>query len=170
MQQSSKPYAESCDQNRAPIRAVLEQYLSAARSLLEIGSGTGQHAVAFAEAFPHLRWQPSDRSEHLPGIRLWVHEANLPNLPEPLELDVTGTWPEYKFDAMFSANTAHIMSSPQMETLFRGLRCVLTSGGIFALYGPFNYGGERRNHRRVMARFRDNDVFLSSTNSISWFS
>ncbi len=111
--------------------------------MLEIGSGTGQHAVYFASEFPQLIWQTSDREENLPGIRAWLHEAASGQLPDPLCLDVTqaGAWPEMRFDAVFSANTAHIMSEPQVEAMFAGVGRVLDSDGCFLLYGPFNYGG-----------------------------
>ncbi|WP_295348488.1 DUF938 domain-containing protein, partial [Thiolapillus sp.] len=81
-----KPYAESCDQNRDPILEQLRPLLVAASTVLEIGSGTGQHAVYFSTHLPHLHWQPSDRGENLPGIRLWCAEAGLANLKAPLEL------------------------------------------------------------------------------------
>ena len=84
MTSADKPYSQACDENRAPLREVLAQHLGAAKSLLEIGSGTGQHAVYFAAAFPHLIWQSSDLGENLPGIRLWLDDAGLPNLPPPL--------------------------------------------------------------------------------------
>jgi len=142
MQPETKPFAESCEENQGPIQGVLDGYLQGmAGTLLEIGSGTGQHAVTFAARFPALTWQTSDRPKYLPGIRLWIREANLPNLPPPLELDVKRHWPSRRYDAIFSANTAHIMSSSEVEALFRGLPQVLTAGGMLLLYGPFNYGG-----------------------------
>lgn len=138
----AKPYSQACDENKVAIRQVLAQYLADARSLLEIGSGTGQHAVFMAQAFPGLRWQASDVPHHLPGIRAWVDEAALPNLPDPIPLEVTaGPWPQERFDAVFSANTAHIMSAGEAQTMLRGIPRVLAPGGVFALYGPFNYGG-----------------------------
>lgn len=141
MTSTNKPYSPACDENRDPIRAVLAEYLGAARSLLEIGSGTGQHAAYLAAAFPHLTWQASDLSENLPGIRLWLDDARLPNLPPPLPLDVTGPWPEGQFHAVFSANSTHIMSEGEVTAMFRGVLGVLVTGGTFALYGPFNYAG-----------------------------
>ncbi len=141
MTNADKPYSQACDENRAPLREVLSQHLGAAKSLLEIGSGTGQHAVYFAAAFPHLIWQSSDVGENLPGIRLWLDDAGLPNLPPPLILDVTGPWPQGRFDAVFSANSAHIMSESKVAAMFRGVPRVLVPGGTFALYGPFNYAG-----------------------------
>jgi len=137
-----KPYSPSCDENKQPILAVLREVFAAARHVLEIGSGTGQHAVFFAENLPHLVWQSSDVVEHLAGIRLWLVEAALPNTPAPLVLDVGHeAWPVTETDAIFSANTTHIMAWPQVEQMFVGLGRVLRPGGVFALYGPFNYNG-----------------------------
>ena len=146
-----KPYSEACDQNKAPILAVIRPLFRDATRVLEIGSGTGQHAAHFAAALPWLVWQASDIPAHLPGIRLWIDEAALPNLPPPLTLDVTGSWPdgreapeagEAPFDAVFSANTAHIMGLPEVEAMFRGVGRLLAPGRPFALYGPFAYGGQ----------------------------
>jgi cyclopropane fatty-acyl-phospholipid synthase-like methyltransferase len=136
-----KPYAQSCDENRDPILAVLAPLLADRRHVLEVGSGTGQHAVYFGAHLPRLTWQTSDLSENLPGIRLWLAEASLPNLPPPVSLDVTGTWPEGPYDAAFSANTAHIVGESEVAALFAGIGRVLAPGGPFALYGPFNYAG-----------------------------
>lgn len=139
----NKPYSEACDQNKAPILEVLAPLLRQARSLLEVGSGTGQHAVHFARALPGLVWQTSDIPANLPGIRLWLDEAELPNLPAPLALEVTGDWPPGPFDAVFSANTAHIMAEPEVAAMFRGVGRVLVPGGCFALYGPFSRAGRQ---------------------------
>ncbi len=136
-----KPHSPSCERNREPILAVLRDYLPDCRRLLEIGSGTGQHAVYFAAEFPHLVWQGSDLADNLPGIRAWLAEAGLANTPVPLELDVTGAWPSGPFDALFSANTLHIMPWSGVEALFRGLPAVLAPGARVIVYGPFNYGG-----------------------------
>jgi cyclopropane fatty-acyl-phospholipid synthase-like methyltransferase len=141
MSTDPKPYAESCDENRDPILAVLEPLLADCRHLLEVGSGTGQHAVYFAARLPHLTWQTSDLMENLPGIRLWLAEAGLPNLPPPLHLAVTESWPAGPYDAAFTANTIHIIGDPEVAALFAGIGQVLTPGAPFALYGPFNYGG-----------------------------
>jgi SAM-dependent methyltransferase len=137
-----KPYAESCEQNRGPILEVLRVELAGKTRLLEIGSGTGQHAVYFAPEFPRLLWQTSDVEDAHNGIRAWLNEAAVPNVLPPLALEVgSGPWPEQRFDAVFSANTAHIMSWDQVECLFRGVGEILEPGGVFCLYGPFNYGG-----------------------------
>jgi len=142
MSPCNKPYAESCDQNRDPILAVLAPLLRERRRLLEIGSGTGQHAVYFAAALPHLTWQSSDRAEQLPGMRLWIEEAELGNLPPPIELDVLHDWPAERFEAIFSANSAHIMGLDAVEAMFAGVGAHLEPGGLFALYGPFSRDGQ----------------------------
>jgi cyclopropane fatty-acyl-phospholipid synthase-like methyltransferase len=137
-----KPYAPACERNREPILAVLRECFADRRDVLEVGSGTGQHAVHFAAAMPWLSWQCSDRAEHLAGIRLWLDEAGLPNTPAPIELDVTGAWARRRFDAVFSANTLHIMGWPEVQQFFEGVDAVLATDGVLAAYGPFNYGGE----------------------------
>lgn len=138
---ADKPHAPSCERNREPILAVLRDHFIDCRRVLEIGSGTGQHAVCFAAALPHLIWQCSDRRENLAGICMWLEEAGLPNTPPPLELDVAGAWPRQRFDAVFSANTLHIMGWPEVERLFAGLGGVLADAATLVIYGPFNYGG-----------------------------
>lgn len=144
---TERPHSPSCDRNRDPILAVLQHYFAGYRDVLEIGSGTGQHAVHFAQAMPWLRWQCSDRVESLPGIRLWLDEAALPNTPATIELDVaSGPWPraatpDGRFDAAFSANTLHIMGWPEVEAFFAGLDGVLADAATLVVYGPFNYGG-----------------------------
>jgi SAM-dependent methyltransferase len=136
-----KRTSDPAERNRAPILAVLKRVFADRSAVLEIGSGTGQHAAYFAPALPHLFWQPSDVAENLPSVRIWREEAQTPRLLEPIELDVDGPFPDLKVDAVFSANTCHIMSWPQVEKLFAGVGRLLPAGGIFALYGPFNYGG-----------------------------
>lgn len=137
-----KPFSQACENNRQPILAVLQRHLGAARAVLEIGSGTGQHAVFLAGRMPWLEWQPSDRPEHLPGIRAWCGEAALPNLREPLRFDVNdAAWPAAG-DAIFSANTLHIMGWPEVERFFAGAGRALGAGGLLLVYGPFNYGGD----------------------------
>lgn len=137
----TKPYAEACERNRNPILEVLREHFADRRHVLEIGSGTGQHAVHFAAALPRLTWQTSDVDANLPGIRMWLEEAGLPNLPPPIALDVTGTWPDKRFDAVFTANTLHIMGWPEVRTLFAALPEVLATDAVLAVYGPFNYDG-----------------------------
>lgn len=136
-----KPHSPSCERNRDPILEVLREQFADRRHVLEIGSGTGEHAVHFAAALPQLTWQSSDRCESLPGIRAWLDDAQLPNTPAPLEFDVGGHWPDGPFDAVFSANTLHIMSWSEVQQLFARLPTILASDAIVAIYGPFNYHG-----------------------------
>lgn len=112
--------------------------------MLEIGSGTGQHAIYFAAAMPHLRWQCSDRPYYLSGIRQWLAEEALSNTPEPLALDANDDWSglNQRFDAVFTANTLHIMSWPEVERVFAQLPLVLQDNATLVIYGPFNYGGQ----------------------------
>jgi SAM-dependent methyltransferase len=138
----NKPFSQACENNKQPILAVLQQAFATVDHVLEIGSGTGQHAAFFAGAMPWLIWQPSDRAENLPGIRAWCADAQLANLRAPVELDVAmPAWPVERAGAVFSANTVHIMGWPAVELLFAGVGALLPSAGVFCLYGPFNYGG-----------------------------
>lgn len=117
-----KPYAESCDQNRDPILGVISHLFAQSAVVLEIGSGTGQHAVYFAGRMPHLIWQTSDKAEYHPGIRMWLQDSGLPNVAAPLLLDVSQThWPVTAADSVFSANTAHIMHWAEVEAMIRGV-------------------------------------------------
>jgi len=98
--------------------------------------------VYFAPEFPQLRWQTSDVPAYHDGIRAWLEEAAADNLLPPIALDVCkDPWPDTRYDAVFSANTVHIMSWPEVECLFAGVGSVLDRGGVFCLYGPFNYNG-----------------------------
>ena len=137
-----KPFSESCEQNKVPIYDVLKRYFNKIDSVLEIGSGTGQHTVFFAEQFPHLSWVASDCAEYHAGISMWLDEATLDNTQGPLILDVNQSdWPVKQTDAVFSANTVHIMDWPSVENMFSGIGRILNKEGIFCLYGPFNYDG-----------------------------
>lgn len=139
----NKPYAESCDQNREPILAVIRPLLQESQNVLEIGSGTGQHAIYFGAQLPQLRWYTSDRREYHSGIQAWLEDAALPNVLPPFELDVLrSSWPALAVDAIFSANTTHIMHWPEVEALFTGAGTLLPSGGRFLLYGPFSFSGQ----------------------------
>ena len=138
-----KPFAESSAENRQPIFEVIEPLLSDCQTVLEIGSGTGQHAVYFAEDMPHLTWQCSDLKENHAGISMWIEESGLNNVLNPIELDTLNSpWPEQSFDAVFSANTVHIMHWSMVEGLFAGLPKVMKAGSKFMLYGPFNFNGD----------------------------
>jgi SAM-dependent methyltransferase len=158
-----KQYASACDENRAPILAVISREFSDARRVLEIGSGTGQHAVYFGQHLPHLDWQTSDLCENHASINAWRTAAGLANVLAPIELDVTRAhWPDARYDGLFSANTTHIMSWPAVQGMFAGIGRVLEHGAPFCLYGPFNYGGSHTSDSN--ARF---DAWLRQRNPAS---
>ncbi len=137
-----KPFSPACERNRGPLLEVLRHSFADVRSVLEIGSGTGQHAVHFAAAQPHLVWQASDRASYLPGIRQWFDEATLPNTPAPLALNVNDAWPDIQVDAIFTANTLHIMEWSEVQRFFSMLTKVLRTDGLLTIYGPFNRAGQ----------------------------
>lgn len=138
-----KPYSPSCEQNRQPILTVLQRYLIDTKNLLEIGSGTGQHAVYFAPEFPNLVWQTSDVEDNHPGIFTWLADIPSDNIRPPLALDVlSDPWPNKNYEVVYSANTAHIMHEPAVEAMFAGIGNMLTKDGLFILYGPFNIDGQ----------------------------
>lgn len=153
-----KPYSESSEQNRDPILAVLREAFADRSHVLEIASGTGQHAVHFGAALPHLIWQTSELPENHAGILAWLVEAALANVLPPLALDVNDPdWPVGMVDAVFNANTVHIVGWPAVERMFAGIGRVLAPGGIVCIYGPFNYGGRFTSESN--ARF---DVWLKN--------
>lgn len=137
-----KQYASACDENREPILTVISREFATARHVLEIGSGTGQHAVYFGRHLPQLCWQTSDLRENHASINAWRSEAGLANVLAPLDLDVTTMrWPAARYDGVFSANTVHIMNWPAVQCMFSGIGRVLEHDACFCLYGPFNYDG-----------------------------
>jgi len=135
------PFSEACERNREPILEALGQVFPARGRVLEIGSCTGQHLVFFAPSFPEICWQPSDQLEYLEGLSARIRLEGSPNILEVIELDVTKEWPGQAFDAVYSSNTAHIMSWESVCAMFTGVGDCLLPGGVFCLYGPFNEGG-----------------------------
>lgn len=155
-----RPCSEACERNKEPILRHLRRVLTAPGELLEIGSGTGQHAVHFAAALPHIVWHASDLPANHAGIRAWMDSTPLPNLRGPHVLDVSDErWPLPEVDAAFSANTAHIMHWWQVEAMFAGLGRRLRDGGCFCLYGPFSRAGRHNSdsnaHFDASLRSRD---------------
>src|SRR5690554_6850712 len=137
------PFSQACENNKGPILERLREVFNAPGTVLEIGSGTGQHAVHFAHALPHLQWQPTERPGacHLASTRL--KQAALPNILPILELDAGKIpWPVADVRWAFSANTAHIMGWDHVEQMFRGIGERLADDGAFCLYGPFNHRGQ----------------------------
>jgi len=138
-----KPYSESCDQNRDAILAILKRLFENKTRILEIGSGTGQHAVYFSQHMPHLIWQCSDQKEYHDGINQWLDEANLKNTLKPIALNVsTDSWPDIDIDAIFSANAVHIMSWENVVDFFKNAGKLLPEKGLLVLYGPFNFNNQ----------------------------
>ncbi len=138
-----KPYSEACVRNQGSILNVLNRVFADSKNVLEIGSGTGQHAVYFGSHLPHLRWQTSDLEQNHAGIRLWLEEAKLENVLPPIILNANdSTWSVTEIDAIFSANVVHIMGWPEVIKMFSGIGRTLAPGGKLCLYGPFNYDGQ----------------------------
>ena len=157
---ANRPFAQACEQNKQPILAVLQEQLADASSVLEIGSGTGQHAVFFAEQMPHLSWQPSDRADNLPGIRAWIEHAQLMTVEPPIELDVgDAQWGIDTAENIFSANAIHIMSWNHVIALFGGVKKIALPGAKLIMYGPFNYASEftSESNRQFDAMLRQRD-------------
>ncbi len=140
---ATRPFSQACENNQAPILEVLLRVFADCRDILEIGSGTGQHAAYCAPRLPQLTWQTSDLRGNHPGILAWRDYCAAPNLLPPLDLDVDRQpWPVGRKDGVFTANTCHIMAWGSVVRLFAGLGAVLAPGGVLAIYGPFNYGGK----------------------------
>lgn len=135
-------FSPACERNKVPILAVLKEWLPVHAQVLEIGSGSGQHAAFFCQQIAGLTWQTSERQECLLDLQAQLEVLN-PTLPPAIDLDVTnaGQWPSQSFDAVFSANTCHIMPAAAITHLLAGASRVLRPSGLLLLYGPFNYGG-----------------------------
>jgi cyclopropane fatty-acyl-phospholipid synthase-like methyltransferase len=139
----NKLFSAACEKNAPSILQAITPLLVNCRHVLEIGSGTGQHAVYFSQHLPHLAWQTSDRLENHPSIKAYIDEASLSNIQYPFILDVAeSSWPDQKFDALFTANTCHIMSWEEVELMFAGCANIAQEGAWFFIYGPFNYQGK----------------------------
>lgn len=136
-----KPFSQASENNKQPILQKISAVFSQPGTILEIGTGTGQHAVHFARNLPHITWQPSDHPDNYQLCLPWITGAVLPNLnKKPLALDVSADdWHLPPVNGVFSANTAHIMAWPEVEAMFRGVASNLQQGEAFCLYGPFNY-------------------------------
>ncbi len=159
----NKPFSQSCENNKIPILQVIQHVFRQPATIWEIGSGTGQHACFFASQLPHLIWQPTDLEENLPGIEAWRKEMVLTNLNKPLALDVNeAIWPCEVMDAVFTANTLHIMSWPDVQCMFERLSNYLNPSAQICIYGPFNYQGNYTSDSN--ARF---DQWLKDRNPLS---
>jgi hypothetical protein len=161
---SDKPNAPATERNREPILAVLRERFADRTRVIEIGSGTGQHAVFFAAALPHLTWQTSDLPDNHPGIRAWVEDSGLDNVLPPVAFDMAAParWPAARYDAIFTANTLHIASWPQVQSFFQHLPRLLADDATLVVYGPFNIGG-----RYTSASNADFDQWLKARDPAS---
>ncbi|MDP5210861.1 DUF938 domain-containing protein [Microbulbifer sp. 2205BS26-8] len=162
MRDLSLPDAPSCARNRDPILQHLRRLLTDRQRVLEVGSGTGQHAVYFAPHLPHLVWQTSEREEMLPGVRAWLASAPADNLCDPLALDVDTPWPALSVDTVFTANTLHIMPGESVEHFFQRLPSVLQPGGLLIVYGPLKIAGAFIGPSNA-----DFDLWLKARNPLS---
>lgn len=164
MTTSEKPYSQACENNKDPILSVLRPLFVDVRSVLEIGSGTGQHAAYFSSKLPHLRWQPADLLENHVAIRAWLTDVPVASRLDPIVLDVSHyDWGSHVYDAAFTANTLHIMAWKQVEQLLCGIPKALTeTRGLFVAYGPFNYNGNYTSESN--AQF---DIWLRERNPLS---
>ncbi|MFK8067106.1 MAG: DUF938 domain-containing protein [Gammaproteobacteria bacterium] len=158
-----KPFSQACENNKKFILEVLERIFSDPCIMIEVGSGTGQHAIYFAEKLPHITWQPTDQAENLNGIEQWITETDLSNISPPVKLNVRDDpWPFLEIEACFTANTLHIMSWPEVEILFSHLGKYLLPNAKFCCYGPFNKNGSYTSESN--ARFDD---WLKQRNPLS---
>jgi len=142
----NKPFSQACENNKQPILTVLQTEFSQTNSVLEVGSGSGQHAVYFAANLPQLKWQTSDLSINHQGINLWLDDYPSANLKRPIEFDLNHSWQmqdeDIELDGIFTANTLHIVSWSLVVKFFQGVEKNLSSNGTLCIYGPFNYQGK----------------------------
>jgi len=144
----NKPFSQACENNKRPIFDILSKVFSKSEHVLEIGSGTGQHAIFFGQHLPHLTWQTSDLPINHQGINAWLNESTAANVQRPIVVDLSNTWPEstvtqqQPFDALYTANTLHIISWPLVVKFFEGIADNLASQASICIYGPFNYQGK----------------------------
>jgi cyclopropane fatty-acyl-phospholipid synthase-like methyltransferase len=166
------PFSAACERNKDPILEVLRMRFADRAQVLEIGSGTGQHAVHFARALAHLIWQPTEQLAFLADLAERVRLEGPQNLKAPTLLDVRqAVWPVRSVDAMFTANTLHIMSWPEVTALFRGVGSVLAPGGVLCIYGPFRYDGRYTSDSNrefdLMLQERDADSGLRDIQAVA---
>ena len=157
------PFSEACERNKGPILEVLRAAFADRTQVLEIGSGTGQHAVYFSAHLTHLTWHPTEQLTYLADLAARVKLEGTRNLRPPTVLEVKQTvWPLRNVDAVFSANTLHIMGWAEVEALFRGVDAVLSPHGVLCIYGPFRYAG-----RYTSDSNRDFDLMLKERDPLS---
>jgi len=137
-----KPYSQACENNKQPILKQLKHAFENTSQVLEVGSGSGQHAIHFAQHLPHLNWQTSDVLSNHNGINQWIAESEMSNIGRPLNLDLNQSWPVEQVDGIFTANTLHIVNWWLVIKFFEGVSRHLVAGGMLCIYGPFNYDSQ----------------------------
>lgn len=156
-------FSDACERNKEPILEVLQGTFKASTDVLEVGSGTGQHAVYFGHYLPHLEWQTSELAENIDGVQERLQQEGSNNVKPPLTLDVSQhPWPINDINAIFTANTLHIMSWENVIHFFQGVGNTLKSNGTLCIYGPFRYQGDYTSESN--AHF---DQYLKSRDSLS---
>lgn len=141
--QHEKPFSQACENNKRVILSVLERVFANCRQVLEIGSGTGQHAVFLADHLPHLIWHTSDQPQYHEGISAWLEDAYIENVKPPIAFTIgQDTFPNLDVDGVFTANTAHIMQEEEVRLLMESVASHLPQNGIFCQYGPFTHSGK----------------------------
>ncbi|MCZ4336888.1 DUF938 domain-containing protein [Shewanella colwelliana] len=155
------PFSQSCENNKQAILPQLQSLFSTTKRVLEVGSGTGQHAVYFAKHLPQLIWLPSDQVQYIEPLSLRIELEGSNNIAQPIALDVTQPWSLDRngVDAIFSANTLHIMSETMVEAFFDGVKQHLERNGLLCIYGPFNY-----NNQYTSDSNRQFDIWLKHRN------
>jgi cyclopropane fatty-acyl-phospholipid synthase-like methyltransferase len=176
----NKPYSQACENNKQPILDVLTEVFSESKHVLEIGSGTGQHAFFFSQHLSHLTWQTSDLTANHQGINAWLDEASWANVQRPINIDLNKAWSLPKnnlpVDSIYTANTLHIISWPLVVNFFEAIEKNLVNGAHVCIYGPFNYRGEFTSNsnknfdlwlkdRDINSGIRDIEAVLSLANS-----
>ena len=158
-----KRFADACDRNQTPILEVLKEILPDAGKVLEIGSGTGQHAAYFSRSLSHLVWQPSDLAEALPSIEAWREESCAPNLGPAIVIDLLGNNEDLsRVDAIVCINVIHIVAWPAVERLFNIAANILNPKGILYFYGPYRYPDRTLEPSNVAF-----DLWLKERNPVS---
>jgi len=138
-----KPFSQACENNKQPILNILSRAFAKQKHVLEIGSGSGQHAVFFAKNMPFLTWQTSDLAINHEGINQWIDDFPTTNIKRPLILDLSKVQSlDENIDAVYSANTLHIISWPLVQAFFKLVDSQLSPKGLLCIYGPFNYQGK----------------------------
>jgi cyclopropane fatty-acyl-phospholipid synthase-like methyltransferase len=168
-----KTFSQHCENNKVFIKQVLLTAFKPCQNILEIGSGTGQHAIFFSEQMPHLTWHTSDQLAYIDNLTKNITASKLKNIRLPIVLDVTSDWPFSKelhlIDGIFTANSLHIMSEEMVKDFFKGIGALLPKNGQLCIYGPFNYNGEFTSESNAAfdLRLKENNK-LSGIRDFEW--